>query len=136
LVGRDLDGPLSSRRAFLAFLTTVVENEIIEQQRRHLVREKVNLYRETPLETLSARVLVQLAARAPFPDQVVALERDWQEFLAGLEPQQRDVLRLEEQGHTCREIADQLKMSERSVRYQLVQAVSHFDRWWQRREGA
>ena len=99
--------------ALVAFLATLAQNKVIEAVRQRLESQKYDVARERPLDEPTAD---RVAARQPTPSQVAVANEEWHRLLADLPAQYQRILGLLREGHTRREVADELGVNERTIR--------------------
>jgi RNA polymerase sigma factor (sigma-70 family) len=107
--------PFDSPEDFVAFLTRVAVNKVRAAQRKYLQSEKSSLNHEVPLGE-PARVKRELTTHNPSPVDLFAAEETFERLLAGRPPHQQRILLMLRQGHTHREIAAALALTDRAVR--------------------
>ena len=103
-------------QALIAFLVTLAQNKVVEAVRQRFQRQKYNVNREHSLEGSVACEAAELAARQPTPSQVAVANEEWHRLLAELPAHYQRMLLLLREGHTQREIAQQLGVNERTIR--------------------
>jgi RNA polymerase sigma-70 factor, ECF subfamily len=104
---------------FVAFLTKMAQNKVVDECRRRLQTQKTNLQRERSISAEASEEIV-LRSREPAPSQVAIRNERWERMLNGLPEQYRRILELRAAGETQEEIAGRLGISERTVRRVLA----------------
>jgi RNA polymerase sigma factor (sigma-70 family) len=112
---RDQGVPFDSPAGFVAFLTRVAVNKVRAAQRKYLQSEKSSLNHEVPLEE-AKETRGPLTTAGPSPSDLFAAEETFERLLAGRPAYQQRILLMLRQGHTQREIARALALSDRTVR--------------------
>lgn len=97
----------------IAFLTRVAGNKVIDQGRHHLRTEKADVTRE---RSITDRDCVRTPAHDPSPSEVAVANELWGRIIAGQPEHYRRILDLRAAGYTYQQIADELKINERTVR--------------------
>jgi RNA polymerase sigma factor (sigma-70 family) len=100
---------------FVAFLTAMAQNKVVDECRHRLGTQKRDLRREQPIYTDTSEE-IPVRSREPAPSQVAIRNEQWQRMLEGLPTQYRQILELRLAGETQEEIALKLGVSERTVR--------------------
>jgi RNA polymerase sigma factor (sigma-70 family) len=113
--------PLESRGfknadAFLAFLTKLARNKVIDASRRHVTAKKNDLSRELSLDDRERINKDVLMSEHPTPSQIVMNKEEWTEYLRKQPPAYRQILILAREGRNAVEIASELGISPRVVR--------------------
>jgi RNA polymerase sigma factor (sigma-70 family) len=106
-------------RDFVAFLTKMAQNKVVDECRRRLQTQKANLQRERSMSADASEEIV-LRSREPAPSQVAIRNEQWERMMGGLPQQYRQILELRAAGETQEAIADRLGISERTVRRVLA----------------
>jgi DNA-directed RNA polymerase specialized sigma24 family protein len=102
----------------VAFLTKVVENQVLATNRKFLDYRRRSLKREVPLAGIPDE---QIPAAPQCSPAVAALANDeWESLLKSQPPVYRCILEKLRQGFTHCEIASALQINERSIRRVLV----------------
>jgi RNA polymerase sigma factor (sigma-70 family) len=113
--GRDQLGHFEHSGDFVAFLTTMAQNKVVDECRHRLKTQKRDIRREQPICT-DASEEIPVRSREPAPSQVAIRNEQWQRMLDGLPTRYRRILELRVTGETQENIAGQLGISERTVR--------------------
>ena len=111
---------LPDSAALWRVLCAITLTKVREQARFHR-RQKRGLDQEVPLAADSDAGAVP-ADRGPAPDEAAAFADQFEQLLAGLDDEERQVVALKLQEHTNEEVAEALGCSERTVR-RLVKRV-------------
>jgi RNA polymerase sigma-70 factor (ECF subfamily) len=93
----------------IAFLSQVAYHKVADVYRRRFQTDKQDIHRERRLGGDDSRC-VDLPGRGPSPSQLAIAHEHWERLLQGQPPQNRRVLEMLRQGHTHREIAEQLDL--------------------------
>jgi len=104
----------SSVDAFLAFLTSIAENQVLEANRKYLDYQRHNLNREVPLDTVSGNEQ-EPAARQASASEVLIEKEEWERLLQGQPLLYRQMAELIRQGYTQREVASLFHVHEKTV---------------------
>jgi len=104
----------STPEALIHFLSRLACNKVIEVFRQRLQTERHNLNREQSLEGLGDEVN-DPPERGPSPSQLAIAEEHWERLLQGQPPLKRQVLEMLRQGHTQREISEQLDLHPKAI---------------------
>ncbi len=100
---------------FVAFLTNMARNKVVDECRHRLQTQKRDVAREQPIFTDTSEE-IPLPGREPAPSQVAIRNEQWQRMLEGLPSQYRQILEMRVAGETHKDIARLLGVSERTVR--------------------
>jgi RNA polymerase sigma-70 factor, ECF subfamily len=117
--GRDQLSRFEHSGELVAFLTTMAQNKVVDECRRRLQTQKMDIRREQPIYTDTSEAL-PIRSRDPAPSQVAIRNEQWQRMLDSLPKQYRQILELRVNGETHEEIARQLGISDRTVRRVLA----------------
>jgi RNA polymerase sigma factor (sigma-70 family) len=104
---------------FVAFLTRMAQNKVVDECRRRLQTQKSNLQKERSMSADASEEIV-LRSREPAPSQIAIRNEQWDRMMGGLPAQYRQILELRAAGETQEEIARRLGVSERTVRRVLA----------------
>ncbi len=107
----------------IAFLTRLAHHKVVGEAQRRFGTAKLDVRRERSLDDSALALAEQLVARQPTPSAVVVADEMWSRLLRGCEADDRRVLELRREGHTHEEIAEQLGVSERTVRRIIERVV-------------
>ena len=100
----------------LCFLIRMAGNKVADEYRRRIKTEKYAVHREKHMSGFGDSIGFDPASKEPSPSERVMARESWEQVLNQLPPRYRDVLELRRSGSTMQEIADQLNLSERTVR--------------------
>ena len=81
------------------------------------IRQKAGRPREVPID--AEKLLVEVVAREPTPEEAAALTDEIEAVLKGLQPRSAEVFQLRLQGHSTSEIADRMCWSRWTIRRDL-----------------
>jgi RNA polymerase sigma factor (sigma-70 family) len=99
----------------VGLLATMARNKVIDEMRRRFQTQKYAVRREQPLADLPDAPR-KLASREPTPSQFAMARERWVQLIHEQPEQHRQVVRLKLMGRTHRAIAEQLGISERTVK--------------------
>jgi eukaryotic-like serine/threonine-protein kinase len=102
-------------REFVAFLTKMANNKVVDECRRRLQTQKADVNRERAISD-DASQDTPLPGREPTPSQVAIGHEQWERMMGEVPPQYRQILRLRAAGETQEEIASLLGVNEKTVR--------------------
>jgi RNA polymerase sigma-70 factor (ECF subfamily) len=111
---------------FLAFLTQVARNKVVDAVRQRLQGQKYNVNRECSLDRSTAGGPNQVPAQQPTPSEVVGGREEWDQVLAGQPPAFRRILLLARDGKNLTDIAAELQIHPRSVRRVLDRVMARY----------
>jgi RNA polymerase sigma-70 factor (ECF subfamily) len=103
-------------QALIAFLVTLAQNKVIDAVRQRMQTQKYNINRERALDGSVSAEAAAVAARGPTPSQVAVANDEWRRLVAALPDRYRRMLELLREGHTQKDIAHELGVSEKTVR--------------------
>jgi RNA polymerase sigma factor (sigma-70 family) len=99
----------------VAFLVTMARNKVGMEIRRRLHTEKYNLNREYSLDE-PAIIRRDIADPQPQPIDVAIAREQWNRMLSGQPIHYRKIIKLRLQGRTYQDIANSLRIDEKTVR--------------------
>ncbi len=99
--------------ALIAFLAALAQNKVVEAVRQRLATRKHDVTRE---QSLDASYADDVPAHGPSPSQIAAANDEWRHLLRDLPAHYQRILALLREGHTQREVAEELGIAERTVR--------------------
>ncbi|NLE38583.1 MAG: sigma-70 family RNA polymerase sigma factor [Pirellulaceae bacterium] len=99
-----------------AFLITMARNKVGMETRRCLVSLRHNVNREVPLEERTGVIREDLTARGPLPIETAIAREQWDRMVEGQPDGYRRIIELRLRGKTQQEIAQELGVSECTVR--------------------
>lgn len=110
----------------IAYLAVITRNTVIEEARRQKVVQKRAISRERSMNdsAVSSDALGQRSGQ-PSPSEVAIAREQWERMAENQPPHYRRIIVLRLHGHTYQSIADELGMSERTVRRVLNQLLQH-----------
>jgi len=100
----------------LCFLIRMAGNKVADEYRRRIKTEKYAVHREKHISGFGDSIGFQPESPEPTPSERVMARESWEQMLNQIPEKYRDVLELRRSGATMQEIADQLNLSERTVR--------------------
>jgi RNA polymerase sigma factor (sigma-70 family) len=103
----------------VAFLAQLARNKVVDAQRKHLDAGNRDLRRKHSLDDLTPKEAQNLIDGAPAPLAVAAAREEWARLLREQPVHYRRMLLLLVKGHTQQEVAEQLGVTDRTVRYVL-----------------
>jgi RNA polymerase sigma factor (sigma-70 family) len=104
----------------IAYLAAITRNTVIDEARRQRDFKKRAVTREQSLEDATAAAGDELRCRQPRPSEIAIAREQWERLARDQPEHYRRIIALRLQGHTCQAIADQLGLSERTVRRVLT----------------
>lgn len=99
----------------IAYLATLARFKVLGEVRRRLQTEKYNLNREEPMSQQDCAT-AEPVSLTPTPSAVAVAKERWELLLADEPDHVRQIVELRLQGTTYTEIADHLKIHERTAR--------------------
>jgi RNA polymerase sigma-70 factor (ECF subfamily) len=119
----------SSPEHLIAFLSRVAQNKVIDAAREGLQTIKRDTSREQPLALYEGGQQKQkLFAREATPSETAIGDELWARLLKGQRPVYRQVLLMLRDGQTQEEVAEELKLSRKTVQRVLAQALERATR--------
>jgi RNA polymerase sigma factor (sigma-70 family) len=100
----------------VTFLGSLARNKVVEAVRRRLQGQKYNVNREQPLEDLIRNQNSAPEARQATPSEVAMGREEWERLLQRQPPVHRRVLLLLHDGKTPAAVAQEIGITERTVR--------------------
>jgi len=121
--GKDLSR-FTNARHFREFLAGVARNKVFEEHRRRTRTRKYSLKREEPLYVRRGdrELPREVPGHDPTPSQDAQARDRFAQLVEGRTPQEAEVVELRRRGLTFEEIAEQMGLSERSVR-RVIEAI-------------
>jgi RNA polymerase sigma factor (sigma-70 family) len=98
------------------FLACLARNKVVKAVRQRLQGQKYNVNREQPLEDLIRNQRTAPQARQPTPSEVAMGREEWERLLQRQPPVYRRVLLLLHDGKTPAAVAQEIGVTERTVR--------------------
>ena len=114
---------LPNAQALAAFLAKMAQNKVIEVLRLRLGGKRYNVHREQSLNDSTANLDERLSTADPTPSQVVGAEEKWQRAQGAMPQQHQPLLDMLRAGHSYREIARAIGISEKTIR-RVVQKLT------------
>lgn len=110
------EGAFASPDHLAAYLARIAKHKVIDAFRQRLQHQKYNIDRERSLDDSRQGVKDELAAAQPTPSEAVMSEEEWQAFLGKQPLVYRRILILLREGRTADGIAQEMRISSRTVR--------------------
>jgi len=104
---------VNTPEALAAYLATMARNKVVRQVRRHVNAAKRQVSREERFDHAKGEAT---PGREPTPSKVVIAQEVWERLHDGASPEVRQILELRLAGLTMVEVAEQIGVSERTVR--------------------
>lgn len=116
---------------FRGFLAGVARNKVWEEYRRRTQTRKYDLSREEPLYVRrnGRDQPRELPASDPSPSQEAQAGDCLERLISGRSPREVAILELRRLGLTFEEVADRLKLSDRTVRRVIAEARKRLESW-------
>lgn len=106
----------TTEEELIGFLIRIAGNKVADEYRKRFKTEKHDINRERYLgETLSS-LTFDVVSSDPSPSAEAIANERWDQMLNQMPPVYKQILQLRRDGATMQEIADQIKVSERTVR--------------------
>jgi RNA polymerase sigma factor (sigma-70 family) len=120
-------GPLDdyhfdSPESLLAFLTSIARNKVGDARRQVLDARKRAEYRVHSLDGSAGVSASGVPSPQPTPSQIYLAEDEWDRLLEAQPLPYRPILELLRHGHTQKEVAEELRLSDRTVRRVVARA--------------
>jgi RNA polymerase sigma factor (sigma-70 family) len=116
---RDLYSRFDTPEQLLAFLRSIAANKVIDECRRRIAAARRSRLRERGLDSSGIPSLDVFVGREPSPSAAVGVR----DQLAQLSPQERRIVEMRVAGESNVHIAEELRVSERTV-YRVLQALA------------
>jgi RNA polymerase sigma factor (sigma-70 family) len=100
----------------IAFLAAMAHNKVVQAYRERVTTQKRNARRERPFPEVASEGGNAAIARQPTPSQVASAHEQFDQLLQRVPPRYQQVLAMLRLGFTHREIAEELKLNEKTVR--------------------
>jgi len=110
---RTEETPVETPEAFVAFLTRLATNKLIEVQRQRLQTVRRDLTREEQHENLDE--LSPSTPCLPTASQLLIAEEHWERLKKGQSPEVCEVLELLRQGYSHREVAERTRLHPKMI---------------------
>ena len=101
-------------RQLVGLLTKMARNKVIDEVRRRMQTQKYSVQRERVISEFEEAT--PLESRDPTPSQFAIARERWVQLLQSQPERDRQIIRLRLMGKTNRSIAQELQISERTVR--------------------
>jgi RNA polymerase sigma factor (sigma-70 family) len=102
--------------ALVAFLVTLARNKVVEAVRQRLQTQKHDVHREESLDAPGPHEEAHLPGREPTPSAIAIAREEWQRVLQKQPAHYQCILHSRREGQSPRQIAEELGVSERTVR--------------------
>jgi RNA polymerase sigma factor (sigma-70 family) len=113
--------------ALMSFLVRIATNKVSDAARQVLHAQKRGADRTCSLDDPTAEYSQRLIGPQPTPSQIVLAEEQWDRLLDEQPLPYRRVLELLREGHTQGEVAEQLRLSVKTVRRVVARAFELFE---------
>lgn len=100
---------------FVAFLTSMARNKVIDECRHRLQTQKANVNCERPIWQDESQE-IGVPGREPTPSQVAIVREEWERMKGEVPSRYQQILDLRAAGETMEEIALRLGVNEKTVR--------------------
>lgn len=114
----------------VAFLATIARNKVVEEFRRRFQTQKHRIDREVRIDDSKKGLREVISTTGPTPSELAIAKETWDRVTAEASPRDREILLMKSKGFTCRDIAKQLGINERTVR----RTLKKFETDWGRDE--
>lgn len=111
--------------ALVAFLVQIARNKVVEAVRQRLQYQKYNVNRECHLDQSGA--FETFAACEPTPEDIAIAREEWNNLLESQPVKYQQILRALRDGETQKDVAEQLGVTDRTVR-NVLRVASAFQR--------
>lgn len=111
--------------ALVAFLVQIARNKVVEAVRQRLQYQKYNVNRECHLDQPGTFEI--FAAREPTPEDIAIAREEWNNLLESQPVKFQQILMALRDGETQKEVAEQLGVTDRTVR-NVLRVASAFQR--------
>jgi len=102
--------------SFVKLLAIMTRNKILDETRRRTRTQKYDVSKELPLDTLPTCANERDMAQTDTPSEFAIANERWTGILRNSPQRNQSILKMKMSGLTCQEIADELDLSERTVR--------------------
>jgi RNA polymerase sigma-70 factor (ECF subfamily) len=99
----------------VGYLSRMACNKIMDANRRRFGAQKADARRERSLAAPDGGPGPEVSARQPTPSQLAIAEESWEKLLKGQPPTLRRALEMLRQGHTYRDIADEVGLHPKAL---------------------
>ncbi|HSG71571.1 MAG TPA: sigma-70 family RNA polymerase sigma factor [Planctomycetaceae bacterium] len=100
----------------IGFLIRIAGNKVADEYRKRFKTEKHDINRERYLGDAFSSLTFDVVSPDPSPSAEAMANERWDQMLDQMPPVYKQILQLRRTGATMQQIADQLKVSERTVR--------------------
>jgi RNA polymerase sigma factor (sigma-70 family) len=114
-------GKCATAKDFVAYLGQIAANKVNMEVRRRYYGKKYNVTREESLNKLSLTDSEVLHAVQDSASEVAMMRENWLQFIEGQPEHYQRIVAMRYAGKSMREIADELKLHEGTVRRALKQ---------------
>jgi RNA polymerase sigma factor (sigma-70 family) len=108
------------------FLVGLARNKVVDAVRQRLATQKYNIDRELPIHDSAVKDGMDLAARGPTPSQVAMAKEEWERAKDVQRSRDERILDSLRTGQNLQEIANQIGVSEKTVRRVLRRWATGF----------
>lgn len=112
---------------FVAYLTRVAKNKVIDECRHRLQTQKADVSRERSIFEDASEAL-PVPGREPRPSQVAIMREQWERMVGGVPSHYRQIVEMRAVGQSQEEIAGRLGVSEKTVSRVLNRLRSRLER--------
>jgi RNA polymerase sigma-70 factor (ECF subfamily) len=106
----------STEEELIGFLIRIAGNKVADEYRKRFKTEKHDINRERYLGDAFSSLTFEVVSPDPSPSAEAIANERWDQMLDRMPPVYKQILQLRRDGATMQEIADQIKVSERTVR--------------------
>jgi RNA polymerase sigma-70 factor (ECF subfamily) len=106
----------STEEELIGFLIRIAGNKVADEYRKRFKTEKHDINRERYLGEAFSSLTFEVVSPDPSPSAEAIANERWDQMLDRMPPVYKQILQLRRDGATMQEIADQIKVSERTVR--------------------
>lgn len=106
----------STEEELVGFLIRIAGNKVADEYRKRFKTEKHDIRRERYMGEARSSLTIDLVSTDPSPSAEAIANERWDQILEQMPQSYRRILQLRRTGATMQEIADELKVSERTVR--------------------
>lgn len=116
-----------SPQAFVAFLTRVASNKVVDEGRRQMTTQRRDVRRERSLNNAAAMATNELLANDPTASQWAMANEQWRRLLESETGVNREIIELRMHGVAHKDIAERLGIHERTVRRILRRTLDRLE---------
>ena len=111
-------------KELIAYLAAITRNNVIEEGQRQIHVKRRDVSRERSLnDSAVAKNAMRQRSRQPSPSDIAIARERWERLAENLPPHYQRIIELRLHGHTFESIAEELSLSERTVRRVLRQVL-------------